>query len=304
VKKRFTGEDALTPAEIRDKAQTGIRLSKALQQLGVASRRASEEIIFAGRVQVNGFKVIQPQHPVILRQDTIQVDGKVIDGGVEMTKQHMYFLINKPRGYLCSNRSERSGGGAANDNGKLVLDLFEEWRETFRRKYPGKLIPRLFTVGRLDVNTTGMLLVTTDGQWCQRVAHPSSEVVKSYIISTGARATKNQILKMASGTDVDGVHVTPKHVESLEGSRDGGPANRVLVDVVDGRNREVRVLAQSAGVDVKKLKRVRVGGLRMPSDLPIGKYINLKPHQVGYVLDKGLMNNEKSMEAKGKMGMY
>ena len=109
---------------------------------------------------------------------------------------------------------------------------------------------------------------------------------------------------MTAGAEVDGVHVIPRRVESLEGSRDGGPANRILVEVVDGRNREVRVLSKEAGVDVKKLKRVRVGGLRMPSELPIGKYMNLKPHQVGYVLDKGLMNNEKSAEGTGVMGKY
>ena len=73
--------------------------------------------------------------------------------------------------------------------------------------------------------------------------------------------------------------------------------------MVDGRNREVRQLASSAGVDCKKLKRVRVGGLRMPSELPLGKYMALKPHQVGYVLDKGLMYNEKAAESSGgKMG--
>ena len=101
---------------------------------------------------------------------------------------------------------------------------------------------------------------------------------------------------------MDGKNVKPRKVESLENARDGGPANRVLVDVVDGRNREVRLIAANAGVAVKKLKRVRVGGLRMPSELPLGKYMTLKPHQVGYVLDKGLANNEKAGEETGRMG--
>ena len=158
--------------------------------------------------------------------------------------------------------------------------------------------------GRLDVNTTGLLLVTTDGQWCNRVAHPSSEVVKSYIVTAASRPTKNQIKSMVAGAEVDGAKVVPRRVESLENARDGGPANRILVDVVDGRNREVRVISKEAGVDVKKLKRIRIGGLRMPSELPIGKYMTLKPHQVGYVLDKGLMNNEKSAEGNGVMGKY
>ena len=252
--------------------------------------------------RVNGVKIEEPQHHVVLREDTIQVDGKVVEGGVELAQQHAYFLVNKPKGYLCSNRP--AGGTVSGRESKLVLDLFEDWRETWRKRHPGKLPPRLFTVGRLDVNTTGMLLVTTDGQWCQRVAHPSAGVVKSYVVTAAKRPTKNQIKGMSEGTEVDGVHVTPTLVESMEGVRDGGPQNRILVEVVDGRNREVRRLAASVGVDVKKLKRVRVGGLRMPSELPIGKYMVLKPHQVGYVLDKGLMFNEKAAEQTGKMGKY
>ena len=112
---------------------------------------------------MNGATVTVPQHPVVLRQDTIQVDGKVIDGGVELTQQHLYFLVNKPKGYLCSNKpgggnegkGTRKAAGSGGGGNRLVLDLFEDWRETWRRKHPGKLPPRLFTVGRLDVNTTG-----------------------------------------------------------------------------------------------------------------------------------------------------
>ena len=304
VKKRFNGDVALDPRALRDKRRDdeGQRLSKALAALGVASRRASEELIFAGRVQVNGVTVTVPQHAVSTSRDVIAVDGKVVEGGLSSLGDagHLYFLLHKPKGYLCS--SKPAGAGArARDQDRLVLDLFEDWRVGWRKKHPGKLPPRLFTVGRLDVNTTGMLLVTTDGQWCQRVAHPSSQIPKSYIVTAATRPTKAQIKKMAEGCEVDGVHVTPLRVESMEGARDGGPAHRILVDVVDGRNREVRVLSASAGVDVKKLKRVRVGGLRMPSELPIGKYMTLKPHQVGYVLDRGLAMNEKAADATGGM---
>ena len=105
---------------------------------------------------VNGATVTVPQHPVVLRSDTIQVDGKIIDGGVELTQQHLYFMVNKPKGYLCSNKPGNEGGGnkagwsgsSGGGGNKLVLDLFEDWRESWRRKHPGKLPPRLFTVGR------------------------------------------------------------------------------------------------------------------------------------------------------------
>ena len=302
TKKRFNGDDALTPRELADRRDEGMRLSKALAMLGVASRRGAEEIIFAGRVTVNGAVVETPQHSVSPSRDVIAVDGRAVDGGLAAEQTHAYFILNKPKGYLCSNKASSSGRPSGGTNDKLVLDLFEDYRAAWRKKHPGKLPPRLFTVGRLDVNTTGMLLVTTDGQWCQRVAHPSAEIVKSYILTASARPTKAQVKRMAEGCVVDGKNVKPRKVESLENARDGGPANRVLVDVVDGRNREVRLIAANAGVAVKKLKRVRVGGLRMPSELPLGKYMTLKPHQVGYVLDKGLANNEKAGEETGRMG--
>ena len=240
TKKRFTGEDALTPQERKAKDAEGIRLAKALARLGVASRRASEALVFAGRVTVNGARRRAPQHSVSLQRDVVAVDGKVVDGGLARDDAHYYFLLNKPKGYLCSNKAAAGRGKDGGGDGKLVLDLFEDFREGWRKKHPGKLPPRLFTVGRLDVNTTGMLLVTTDGQWCQRVAHPSSEVVKSYIVTASSRPTKAQLKTMSEGAVVDGAKVTPTRVESLQGARDGGPANRVLVEVVDGRNRGAR----------------------------------------------------------------
>ena len=279
---RFNGEAYKTPAERRRARDEGERLNKALASLGVASRRGADDLIFGGRVKVNGVTVTAPATKVNVNADVVMVDGKVIEGGVSFVKEHTYFMLNKPKGFVCSAKPNSSGG-------KTVLDLFEQWREEFTSQFPGKLPPRLFTVGRLDVATTGLLLVTTDGDWCQRVAHPSSEVVKQYIVTANNKATRAQISEMAKGTDVDGAHVVPVRVETMGG--DGGPKNRILVEVVDGRNREVRVLCSNAGVDVKNLKRTRIGGLRMPKELPLGKYVRLQPHQVAHVLDKGLARN-------------
>ena len=328
AKKRFTGEDAASPDELRRSRRDGgdsMRLGKALAKLGVASRRASEKLVFDRRVTVNGVEIAQPQHPVRLAVDAIAVDGKVVDGGLALETNHAYFLLNKPKGYICSDKpsgartrakkaSLLDGGGAAAENSgnsgappandKLVLDLFQDWRDRWRGKHPGKLPPRLFTVGRLDVNTTGALLVTTDGAWCQRVAHPSSEIVKAYVVTAADRPARRRSGRMAEGTTVDGAKVVPARVRSMEHERDGGPPNRVLIEVVDGRNREVREICAAAGVGVRKLKRIRVGGLRMPSELPTGRYVALKPHQVGYVLDKGLASNAKHEETTGKAGMF
>jgi len=279
---RFDGDTYKTPAERRRERDEGERLNKALASLGVASRRGADDLIFAGRVKVNGTTVTAPQTKVNLSADVVMVDGKVVEGGVSFVKEHAYFMLNKPKGFVCSARP-------GSESGKTVLDLFEQWREEFRAEFPGKLPPRLFTVGRLDVATTGLLLVTTDGDWCQRVAHPSSEVVKQYVVTANDKPTRAQLSAMAAGTEVDGARVVPVRVE--QASADGGPKNRIIVEVVDGRNREVRVLCASAGVEVKHLKRTRVGGLRMPKELPLGKYVRLKPNQVAHVLDKGLALN-------------
>ena len=281
---RFNGEEYKTPAERRREKAEGERLNKALANLGVASRRGADDLIFGGRVKVNGETVTSPATRVNLSSDVVTLDGKIVQGGINMVKEHAYFMVNKPRGFVCSARANEGSSG------KLVLDLLEQWREEFRIEHgSGANPPRLFTVGRLDVATTGLLLVTTDGDWCQRVAHPSSEVVKQYVVTANAKPTRAQIQAIEKGTEVDGKHVTPHRVELV--SADGGPKNRIIVEVVDGRNREVRVLCADAGVDVKNLKRTRVGGLRMPKELPLGKYVKLKPHQVAYVLDKGLSNN-------------
>ena len=296
-KTRFNGDIVQTPQEKKLNKLEGQRLSKALAALGVASRRGSETIIFDGRVKVNGTKVLEPQFKVNLDVDVIELDDKVVQGGVEYAGEHFYFLVNKPKGYVCSTKT----GGILNNNnngnnrgekeetgtgGKKALDLLQTWTEQWKKGNPGKLPPRLFTVGRLDVQTTGMLLVTTDGKWSQRVAHPSSGVVKRYVITAPERVTSAQITKMRKGTEVDGAHVTPVLVEAVTG--DGGPKNRVAVEVEDGRNREVRRIAESAGVEVKNLKRTRIGGLKMPSELPAGMFCSLKPHQVSYVLEKSL----------------
>ncbi|OUS48236.1 pseudouridine synthase [Ostreococcus tauri] len=279
---RFDGDTYKTPAARRRERDEGERLNKALASLGVASRRGADDLIFGGRVKVNGTTITAPQTKVNLNTDVVMVDGKVVEGGVSFVKEHTYFMLNKPKGFVCSARP-------GSESGKTVLDLFEQWREEFRSEYPGKLPPRLFTVGRLDVATTGLLLVTTDGDWSQRVSHPSSEVVKQYVVTANAKPTRAQIVAMSKGTEVDGAHVVPVRVEVA--GADGGPKNRIIVEVVDGRNREVRVLCESAGVEVKNLKRTRVGGLRMPKELPLGKYVRLKPAQIAHVLDKGLAIN-------------
>ena len=260
-----------------------VRLAKALAEAGVASRRGAEELVFAGRVRVNGAVVTVPQTLVTKGADLLEVDGSLVSA---QPVRHFYFALHKPVGYLCTNAVQGE---------KLVLDLFGSWLERWKEHNKGKaeLPPRLFTVGRMDVATSGLLLVTNDGAWAQRIAHPSSGVSKEYILTAATTPTKRQVATMAEGMVMEGAMVVPLCVERLA-SPIGGSSRRVLVEVVDGRNWEVRRLAEGAGLEVEALRRVRVGSLRLPSSLRAGLFKELTFREAKDVYDATLMSEARA----------
>ena len=175
------------------------RLSKFLAASGVASRRACEELIFAGKVTVNGTVVLLPQ-TLVSEKDKIAVEGK----RVESAEPKVYYLLNKPAGYVCTTRK--------NNSTRIVLDLFAE-------------VPyRLFTVGRLDKDTQGLLLVTNDGHFANQVIHPSAEIHKEYLVKTDAEVTADHLTAISSGTLVEGVFVKPIRVTKLAGAPSKSPS--------------------------------------------------------------------------------
>lgn len=216
------------------------RLSKVLAAAGVASRRACEDLIFAGNVEVNGVVVLVPQTMVDSDRDRIAVDGLPI-GKIE-TKA--YFILNKPAGYICS--SKRHG------NEKLVIDLFEG--EPYR----------LFTVGRLDKDTMGLLLVTNDGHFSNEIIHPSSNIGKEYLVKTDQEVTHDHLIAISQGTVIEGVFVKPMSVEKVR-------RGTLKVTVSEGKKREVRQLLEAAGLKVLELTRIRLGGLHLGA-LPVGSW--------------------------------
>ena len=212
------------------------RLSKTLAAAGVASRRACETLIFAGRVKVNGEVVLIPQTQVS-EQDAILVDGQPIT----TAEKKVYFLLNKPAGRVCSTTGS-----------KTVFGLFKGIQE------------RLFTVGRLDKETTGLLIVTNDGHFAQRVIHPSSNVIKEYVAKTDQEITDWHLKEISKGTTVEGVFIQPVSVKKLR-------RGTIKVSVSEGKKREVRHLIEAVGLEVWQLSRVRIGGLHL-GDLPIGTW--------------------------------
>lgn len=239
------------------------RLSKVLAAAGVASRRSSEELIFQGKVTVNGSVCNTPQTRVDPARDMIYVNGNRIS---KKLPPKVYLALNKPKGYICSNGEKES---------KSVMSLLDDYLKSWNKINPGFPKPRLFTVGRLDVATTGLIIITNDGDFAQKISHPSSGLSKEYIAVIDSAVHRRHLIAVGEGTTVEGVHCKPDSVELLPQQPDM-PRPRLRIVVHEGRNHEVRELVKNAGLTVHSLKRVRIGGYRLPSDLGLGKHVELK----------------------------
>lgn len=219
------------------------RLSKVLAAAGVASRRACESLIFDGLVKVNDQIIKIPQTLVDLKMDRVMVR----DQPIQQTEGKVYYLLNKPVGYICSTR--RSG------QSKLVLDLFEGEGH------------RLFTVGRLDKDTEGLLIVTNDGHFANEVIHPSANIQKEYLVKTDQEVTADHLFAISQGTLVEGAFVKPIRVTKVR-------RGTLKVVIGEGKKREVRLLLDAAGLKVNSLTRIRLGGLLLGA-LPVGSWRSL-----------------------------
>ncbi|KZV37391.1 hypothetical protein F511_01259 [Dorcoceras hygrometricum] len=259
------------------------RLAKVLAASGVASRRSSEELIFQGKVTVNGSVCNTPQTRVDPGQDVIYVNGRRL---AKKLPPKVYLALNKPKGYICS---------AGEKETKTVISLFDDYMTSWNKRNPGLPKPRLFTVGRLDVATTGLIIVTNDGEFTQTISHPSSNLSKEYIATIDGVVSKKHLLTISEGTVIDGIQCTPDVVEQLPQQPDikrprlrivvlfhnssslfcNPPSFLIFCAVHEGRNHEVRELVKNAGLQIHALKRVRIGGFRLPSDLTLGKHMEL-----------------------------
>ncbi|XP_047337117.1 putative ribosomal large subunit pseudouridine synthase SVR1, chloroplastic [Impatiens glandulifera] len=252
------------------------RLSKVLAAAGVASRRSSEELVFEGKVTVNGSVCNTPQTKVDPARDMIYVNGNRLP---KKLPPKVYLALNKPKGYICS---------AGEKETKSALSLFDDYLKTWDKRNPGQPKPRLFTVGRLDVATSGLIIVTNDGEFAQNISHPSANLSKEYIATIEGTVNKRHLVTISEGTMIDGVQCTPDAVELLP-QQPELKRPRIRVVVHEGRNHEVRELVKNAGLEIYSLKRIRIGGFRLPADLSLGKYIELKQsnlNALGWKRDK------------------
>jgi 23S rRNA pseudouridine2605 synthase len=239
-----------------------IRLQKLLAQSGVASRRKCEELMLDGHVEVDGEVVTRLGTKVDPHTAVVRVDGKRLPP----ISPHVYLVLNKPRGVV-STMSDPEGRPNLGD---LVADRPE----------------RLFHVGRLDTDTSGLLILTNDGDFAQRLAHPSYEVDKTYVAEVEGELHKGVIKQLLAGVVLDDGPVTVSSARIVSGSHGRNAHDRTIVELVihEGRNRIVRRLLEHVGHPVTRLTRTEIGPVQL-GRLPLGEMRELSLDELGELMD-------------------
>jgi 23S rRNA pseudouridine2605 synthase len=230
------------------------RLQKILSQAGIASRRASEQLMLDGRVTVNGATVRELGTKADASRDDIRVDGR----RVKLVTRHRYLLLNKPRGYVTTRADEK--------HRPTVIDLL---RGVSEYVYP---------VGRLDYESEGLLLLTNDGDLAARLTHPRHGVARVYEARVLGVPDERDLTRLARGLIIDGRRTETADITLLPHPRDAKEAT-LVVTIREGRNRQVRRMCEAVGHPVTHLKRVAIGPIR-DSTLKVGRWRELRPEEV------------------------
>lgn len=221
-----------------------MRLQKYLASCGVASRRKAEILIAEGRVKINGSVADRPGTKVE-SGDKVEVDGRPI-----VMQEKIYIVLNKPPGYLCE-KGDKWGR-------KTVYDLIEN------SHIRGGSI---FTAGRLDYASSGLLILTNDGEFANNIIHPSKEIVKKYRVISAKNVPQRLIDSFINGIVVEGVSYKALGIERT------AQANQVFIRLMEGKKREIRMVYRSFGLDITQLQRIAIAGLTLKNlGLPEGQY--------------------------------
>ncbi len=212
-----------------------IRLQKFIAQCGIASRRKAEELILNGHVKVNGKPAVLGDK--VTAADKVFVKGKRI---IMPKARYRYIMLNKPRGFITTMSDERGRKCVA----QLVADVGD----------------RVYPIGRLDKDSEGMLIFTNDGEFANKVMHPRNSVYKFYRVTVRPSIDEEQLIKLETGIELDGKKTAPAIVHVLE-KQDG----RVVLEMIlhEGKNREIRRMCEAVGLEVARLRRTQIGGVKM-----------------------------------------
>ena len=228
-----------------------MRINKYLALCGVASRRKSESYILEGKVSVNNVVITGLGYDVNVKKDKVEVEGKLVC----LPSSYVYYKLNKPKGYLCT---------ASDDRGrKTIFDLV-------------KCDVRLFSIGRLDYDTEGLIILTNDGDLAQKISHPSHNTEKEYIVKIEGKILESELAVLRNGVVENGVRMPKAKVELKQ--IDGNDC-KLSVIIHEGQNRQIRRMFEAIGKNIKMLKRVRIGNIKL-GGLTRGTYKELSPMEI------------------------
>lgn len=239
-----------------------MRINKYIAHAGVASRRNAEELIKNGHVTING-TVVDNLVTQVKASDRVEIDGSPI-----YNEEKVYYLLNKPRGVISSVSDEKGR--------KTVVDLLPEVRE------------RIYPVGRLDWDTSGLLILTNDGDFTDKMIHPRNEIDKVYLARVKGIATKENLRPLTRGVMVDGRKTKPAHYHIVKVDKE---KNRSVVELTihEGRNHQVKKMFEEVGLLVDKLSRIRFGTLDLAGLRP-GEFRKLSKKEISQLHNAAINN--------------
>lgn len=227
--------------------QRSVSLSRVLSKLGYCSRAEAVRLIVAAKVKVNGRMIRNPAHRCSMEDDVVDVAGLA-----PRPKKNVYIVMHKPAG-IVTTRSDELGR-------KTVYDIL------------GDVGRWVFPVGRLDKDTSGLLLLTNDHQLGERLTNPKSRMPKTYVAELDAKFTDEAIRVFEKGMILDGAKLLPANVMRLDG-------RKIQLTIIEGKNRQIRKMCEAIGYDVVSLQRIRMGELHL-EDLPPGAWRHLKIEEI------------------------
>lgn len=232
-----------------------MRLQKYMAQSGVASRRASEKMIADGLVSVNGKIVTRQGIDIDPNEDIIKVNDKTIT----QEENKIYIILNKPLGYVVTMDDEKDR--------KIVTDLIEGVEE------------RIYPVGRLDMDTSGLILLTNDGKITNKITHPRNQVVKKYIAIVEGTPNKLELTKFRKGLMIDGKKTSPAKIKIMKNYE---TESILEIEINEGRNRQIRKMCEAINHPIKKLKRISIGEISI-GGLEFGEWRYLDKEEMEYI---------------------
>ena len=234
-----------------------MRLNKFLSNSGLASRRKCDQLIEEGKVFVNGKQVTELGSQINEKKDKVTVEGKKIS----LPSSFVYIKLNKPKGYACTAHDEKGR--------KTIYDLIDSEE-------------RLFSIGRLDYDTEGLILLTNDGDFANKVAHPKFNIDKEYRVTVEGEIKESEMAVMRKGVVVDGQRM-PSAIVNFISYENGYTKLSVIID--EGQNRQIRRMFEAIGKTIKLLKRVRIGQVRL-GGLRRGDYKDLTEVELNSLVGK------------------